>query len=181
MVLTLPILAMAQEPALTNSLSFKLRSYFEMYVGWPMVSLILVSIFTVLALILTRKKLKKSNLPIALIFLLFSIWYFYPAFTYKGSYTATLEWPWTGEVATDIIDETYRLCGEDDESPDVKLVYHVRPLHRMLWVELPDPLPEMPYIPIKLGWNKLHRPVLKSGWVEFKKVKKGEPEDGIDE
>lgn len=170
----LPVIAMAQQPALYDSFPYRARQFFHMDIGWPLVSLILVSVGTLFALIIIRKKYKQTKVSwvILSMFLAFGVWYFYPVFMFKGTYTATLGWPWEGEVATDVIDETYRLCGEDDEHPDVELSYHLKPLQRMLWVELPDPLPETPYIPIKLGWNKLHRPVFKSGWTEFKKTDK---------
>jgi hypothetical protein len=94
----------------------------------------------------------------------------YPSLTVRGYYEGRFEWFEKTEVEYVEIGDTYIMKG-DDEYPDTELPYHLKPLQRLIWVKID--LPDMEYVPVKMGWNKIYQPVLKVGLVEFKKI--GEP------
>jgi hypothetical protein len=169
-LLIFPAIAMAQEAvSLTGNTPFlRTRQFFYLNIGWPLVSLILVSFCTSLALIIVRKKHKQSKATwIISVFLAFGVWYFYPVFTFKGTYIA----PVGNRIEATRIDKTYHLLdGENDLSSGLELPYTLKPFHRMLLVEFKIQNANTEYVPIKLGWNKIHQPVIKEGLVEFKKV-----------
>lgn len=154
-----PSLAIAQMPKYYDSFPYRAREYFYMYIGWSLVGLILVLSCTALLVFFFRKHSKNPALLI-LGFLFFAIWHFYPAFTYKGTYQASIQ----GKPETVYIAESYHPDGREEKGT----AYRVMPFQRMLWVEMD--LPDMKYVPVKLGWNKIYQPVLKIGLVKFTKI-----------
>ena len=162
-------MAVAQVPELYDSFPFRAREYFYMNIGWSLVSLIIVVIGSLLALILVYKKSKYTRILILAGLLVFCVWYFYPSFTHKGIYTATVD----GRTETIVIDEVIR---GNEGSSHINISYNVKPFQRMLWTNFANPSPHYEHLPISLGWNKFYLPTWYNGIVEYKKVKTGEPE-----
>jgi len=172
-MLILPSIALAQQPY-TPSLLDRGRNFFEMNVGWSLLSLVLTSLFTLIALSFVRKKSEqtKRTWMVLLAYMAFGIWYFYPAFTYHGIYAATID----GHVEYIEITETYNMYSNLDhemgKTNNVFTVkYDLKPFHRMLWLEFDNWKDAgLPHIPVKLGCNHLHQIVIKEGWVKFIKI-----------
>lgn len=50
--------------------------------------------------------------------------------------------------------------------------YQLKPIRRMLWVDIQSPLFHNGYYPVKLGWNKIYEWDIKGGhWDKRNKVK----------
>ncbi|MDF7802129.1 hypothetical protein P4C99_21840 [Pontiellaceae bacterium B1224] len=159
-----PLLAFAQEDELfEQSILEKTGGIIRDLIAWPALCLLIISIVSWLILIPIKKRIKRFKLLHAsLVLIIFSVWYFYPSFSYKGNYST--EWKWDDESLTISIDEEY--CFEDEVLGE----YSVNPFTRLLWVKT-DRAPALVFgdLPVKLRWNKIYQPVFKHGWVEFKK------------
>jgi hypothetical protein len=167
-MLMMPAMAIAQVADVYDSFPFRAREYFDMNIGWSLVSLILAFIGTLIVLILVRKKKKQVKASIMFGFIVFCVWYFYPAFAHKGTYTAIVD----GQTETVVVDEVIR---SNEKDTDFKTTYHVQPFHRRLLTDFHNPSPHFEHLPILLGWNKFYLPTWYEGLVEYKKVKTGEP------
>ena len=172
LLLAFPISGFAQEPEMVTAAQSSNR--------WPLsevLPLILwsVGVFTLFLIIcflilypLRKRGSKKAKiLTFILPIIGWSIWHFYPSLTYRGYYEGRFEWFDKTEIEYVEIGDTYIIKG-DDKYPDIELPYHIKPLQRLIWVKIDAP--EMKYIPVKLGWNKIYQPVIKVGLVKFKKI-----------
>jgi hypothetical protein len=105
--------------------------------------------------------MKKIITILILVIPVFIIWYFYPCFTFKGTY----ERSWLGETQFVVIGDKFV---DGEHSYDFQL----KPIRRMLWVDMRLPLFDMEHYPVKLGWNKIYEWDSKSGgWDKLKKIK----------
>ncbi|MDF7809269.1 hypothetical protein P4E94_17625 [Pontiellaceae bacterium B12219] len=144
-------------------------SYFLPLILWP------VGVFSLLLIIclVTLRPLRKRGLKKAKILTLvlpiigWAIWHFYPSLTVRGYYEGKYEWFDKTEVEYVEIRDTYIFIG-NDEYPDEEAPYRLNPVQRLIWVKIDAP--EMEYVPVKLGWNKIYQPVIKVGLVKFKKI-----------
>ena len=167
-ILAWPVISIAQNPA-EDTPPFSAKQFYDLNIGTSLLILVVVTICTLVALLVVRNKTNrlKISLIISLGFLSFFVWYIYPIFTFKGIYkTYDMELG-----VSDRIDESYHLLlGEN--YPEVEFGYTLKPFRRMLWVNYEAPALEIKErIPVRLGWNKLERPVLMNGWTRFKKIK----------
>lgn len=144
----------------------KAWGYFLFYAAGPLLYFALILIGTGLALLPLKRQIKKfktTALSIALI--LFGIWFFYPCFTYKGTYSCTRNTVPEKTTEIMIIDEELHWGDRSDS-------YTLKPFRRMLWLDNQSPLFPEGHYPIKLGWNKVYEWDFKSGgWIRFEKVR----------
>lgn len=174
-----PVIGFAQEPemvaAAQSSNKWPLSDLLPLIL-WPVgvFVLLLIICFVILRPLRKRGSTKAKLMTIVLPIIGWAIWHFYPSLTVRGLYEGKYEWFDKIEIEYVEIRDTYIFKG-NDEYPDTEVPYRLNPIQRLIWVKIDAP--EMEYVPVKLGWNKIHQPVIKVGLVEFKKI--GEPEVGL--
>mgnify|MGYP001133757200 CR=1 FL=1 len=100
-----------------------------------------------------------------LIIAIFCIWYFYPCFAFKGTYTYTQNTIPEPTAIYITIDDKFRTDSSE-------LNYKLNPIRRRLELDIhPSPM-GLNIGKIKLGWNKIYEWDFKRGyWVQRNKVK----------
>ena len=175
MLSAIPMLVFAQEPEMVTAAQSSSRwplSDLLPLILWPVgvFTFLLIGCFLILHPLRKRGSKKAKILTFILPIIGWAIWHFYPSLTVRGYYEGRFEWFGKTEVEYVEIGDTYILKG-DGEHSDIEVPYRLNPLQRLLWVKIDAP--DMEYIPVKLGWNKIYQPVIKVGLVKFKKI--GEP------
>jgi hypothetical protein len=109
--------------------------------------------------------MKKYLTALMLVILIIAGWYFYPCFTFKGTYSTS----WTGYPEVSTIDINDEFILHDVITVDYRLDF----LSRTLWLN--HKVEEYDEIPVLLRWNKVHIPVVHMEEGEYRKIKQGEP------
>lgn len=143
--------------------------YFSTYVGWPLLSLFMIMIISWIIMIPVRVHQRQLAriLNVVLVVVMFVIWYFYPCLNFKGTYSKAVHWNSGKQIK-------YVSIGEKYTDGDFTYEYHLKPIRRMLWVDIQAEQSLLPrsYYPIKLGWNKIYVWDCKSGsWSKLTKTK----------